>query len=168
MECDSHAMMNSPPSTQCLSSTGASREPYRTVSGCCGTGDERGVERELQAEQLTLLRLFSTIWSDSVGTAGDAVDTGALDRTSGALVAHDCTPALDGLALDANRCGGGRKSSSNTGEPGESSVDWCERLEPNASLNVHQVARISGGTCVRRLGSSGVAVLVAVFVALFC
>ena len=58
LECDSHAMMNSPPSTQCLSRTGASREPYRTVSGG-GTGEERGVERELH-EQLTLFLLFAS------------------------------------------------------------------------------------------------------------
>jgi hypothetical protein len=37
--------MNSPPSTQCRSSTGASLEPYSTVSG---TGLERGVDLELQ------------------------------------------------------------------------------------------------------------------------
>ena len=45
LECDSQAIMNSPPSTQCRSSTGASLEPYSTVSG---TGLERGVDLELQ------------------------------------------------------------------------------------------------------------------------
>ena len=92
------------------------------------------------------------------------MQAGALDSTS-ALVDE-----WAGAGLEANRCGGGRKSSSKTGEPGESlstslTVMGCRgRLPPNASLNVHQVARISGGTCVRRLGTSGVAATFALVV----
>lgn len=74
----------------------------------------------------------------------------------------------------ANFCGGGRKSSSKTGEPGESrssltvkgsaGMRCCcclGRPPPKASLKVHQVAKTSGGTLFRRIGRSGVELLAA-------